>query len=630
MTDPRQRGASSLRRIVGALGLALSWIAGCHSSSPPVRGLASSDIARVANARTEIAYIGASRCASCHRDAEGSYLHTAHAYALAEIDLASEPPDGEFVDSSSRRHYRIYRKDGALRHEESIHIEAGSPVILCDLPVRYAIGSGRFSRSYLVERDGFLFESPATWFASPREWNLSPGYAGANLGFQRPAELRCLFCHAGRVEPIERSPQRLALPALTIDCERCHGPGELHARKWDAMSARADAGRDVGPKSVPDDTIFNPAKAERQRGEDVCAQCHLHSAATVEVRGKNLLDFRPGQQLSDYLAHYASQRPKTQMEVVGHVEQLRLSRCYQGDARLTCLTCHDVHAPPSQLPTPASYRQKCLECHSDQACRAPAETRRATALQDDCVACHMPRSPTEIPHFAFTHHRIAIHTTTVPVERNAERDELVLIPGSPVRSPLDEVRNRGLGYLQLSDAPGQAIQGKAHRADAERLLRQVQQQGPPDSEVDAALARLSWGVDPWQTLTHAKAVVAVKDASPEAWTTACFTLGATYYGLNRPAEARSWLAQSVKLRPTADVYVMLSDCCAFAGDLPAALVAMRTACELAPDRPAYCQRLIELLRATGAVAEADSLQPRFKQLLTYRQQMDGRQAPRSD
>ena len=34
---------------------------------------------------------------------------------------------------------------------------------------------------------------------------------------------------------------------------------------------------------------------------------------------------------------------------------------------------------------------------------------RAEKNQDDCAACHMPASKVEIPHLAFTHHRIAIH-----------------------------------------------------------------------------------------------------------------------------------------------------------------------------------------------------------------------------
>lgn len=614
LTSSRTSGSFRTLLIVWGL-LSLS---GCGRSStsspgqlPPIAD------APVKNAQTDVAYIGTERCAACHRAEEASYHHTAHSKALAEIDLDAEPPDGEFFDPISQRHYRIYRQGGKLRHEESIRTSAGEPLVLCDMPVRYVIGSGRFSRSYLVERDGFYFESPATWYTDPKAWKLSPGYETGNLGFQRPVELRCLVCHAGRVESVDRSPQRVTLPSLAIDCERCHGPGELHARKWENVVA-GQANR-----SGPDETIFHPAKYDRQLGEDVCAQCHLHSAATVELRGRSLLDFRPGRKLSDYLAHYAPKSPKTEMKVVGHVEQMRLSRCYQADSRLTCLTCHDPHAELKPSEMKSAYREKCLQCHTDQSCKTSPKDRRATEFPDDCIQCHMPRSPTEIPHFAFTHHRIGVH---LPVPDAAatreEADELVLIPGSPAGAPLEEIRNRGLGYLQLSDATDQAARIPDYRARAEQLLQQYKRDGGNDSEVDAALARLQWGVDPQKMLRSAQAVVVAKDMSPEAWATACFTLGGTYYELSRPVEARHWLERTLTLRPTAEVYYMLSDCLDFGGDTPAAIQAARQACELAPDRPRYCDQLIHLLSKSGATAEVETLRPRLEELIQYRRRVD--------
>ena len=206
--------------------------------------------APVKNADVDVTYIGAERCAACHRPEEASYHHTAHSRALAEIDLEAEPPDGEFSDPVSQRHYRIYRHEGRLRQEESIRTIGGSPLVLCDLPVRYVIGSGSFSRSYLVDRDGFLFVSPVTWYTEPKEWKLSPGYDRGNLGFTRPALMRCLGCHAGRVESLDRSPQHVALPALAIDCERCHGPGELHARKWEGVIAGQGTKLWASPRSM--------------------------------------------------------------------------------------------------------------------------------------------------------------------------------------------------------------------------------------------------------------------------------------------------------------------------------------------------------------------------------------------
>ena len=147
---------------------------------------------RFHNTKTAAKYVGTTTCISCHPDEYKSYLKTAHSQALSNIDVAKEPPNGEFFHEASNRHYRIYRKEGQLRHEESTLLPRGKRAILADFPMRYAIGSGRFSRSYLVKADGFFMESPVTWYSKRPGWAISPGFDGYNSGFGRPAEIRCL------------------------------------------------------------------------------------------------------------------------------------------------------------------------------------------------------------------------------------------------------------------------------------------------------------------------------------------------------------------------------------------------------------------------------------------------------
>ena len=49
-----------------------------------------------------------------------------------------------------------------------------------------SIGSGHHSRSYIVEDDGFLVESPVTWYSSIEKWAMSPGYDRRfHMGFER-------------------------------------------------------------------------------------------------------------------------------------------------------------------------------------------------------------------------------------------------------------------------------------------------------------------------------------------------------------------------------------------------------------------------------------------------------------
>ncbi len=292
---------------------------------------------------------------------------------------------------------------------------------------------------------------------------------------------------------------------------------------------------------------------------------------------------------------------------------------------MTCLTCHDPHAEQAPADLPAVYREKCLKCHTDQSCKASSDARRATTVADDCIQCHMPRSPTEILHFAFTHHRIGIHTpapATTASKRDAE--ELVLIPGSPEAARFDEMRNLGLGYLQFSEATEQVSHIPEYRSRAVQLLRQFSDEGGEDSEVDAALARLHWGVNREQMARSAQAVVDAKQASPSAWVTACFTLGMNYYEQRLAAEARPWLERSATLRPTPEACLMLSECLDVEGETEAAIQAVRRACVLAPDDPRFCERLIYLLTKTGELTEAETLKPRLNELIEYRRRVDPR------
>jgi tetratricopeptide (TPR) repeat protein len=57
-----------------------------------------------------------------------------------------------------------------------VALPGGGEMLLADHVPRYAIGSGRFTQSYLVETDGFLVESPITWYSSVARWDMSPGY----------------------------------------------------------------------------------------------------------------------------------------------------------------------------------------------------------------------------------------------------------------------------------------------------------------------------------------------------------------------------------------------------------------------------------------------------------------------
>ena len=356
---------------------------------------------RFLNTGPDAKYIGTTACAGCHKGNHQSYLHTAHSRALSDVDPSAEPPDAAFDHQPSGRSYRVYRKDKQIRHEEVVRTPDGKEIARIDLPVRYLVGSGNFSRTYIVEIDDFLHESPITWYASKKKWDMSPGYdIPRHFGFERAITLSCMSCHAGQVAEVGEAVHRLKFTEKAIGCENCHGPGSLH-QDFHRAKKLTDGEDDL--------TIVNPRKLSRQLQEDICAACHLTGVTPVLLRGRSVTDFRPGMPLSDYRIHYQPDDNNDQMTVVGHVEQLRLSACYQ-KSEMTCLTCHDPHQRTTTKDPTAFYRKKCMTCHDRAPCKLDEAQRIKKDGTDNCTACHMPRGDTDIAHITFTHHRIGLHT----------------------------------------------------------------------------------------------------------------------------------------------------------------------------------------------------------------------------
>jgi hypothetical protein len=532
---------------------------------------------RFVNAAPDVGYVGSEACAACHAAQHASYLRTAHSTALGDIDLDAEPPDGQFDYANAGRHYAAFRRNGRLWHRETLLDAQGQDLLSVEYEMRYAIGSGHHSRSYLAAIDRFLVESPLTWYAAQRDWALSPGYDEVHhASFERLADQGCLCCHAGRVTLENGNRNRLKIHEAAIGCESCHGPGALHVAK------RREPADDAGAEDL---TIVHPARLGRDESEAICACCHLRGAASVLLRGRQLDDFRPGQRLEDFRVDFVPRTTDQIMKVVGHVEQLRASRCYQETDSLTCITCHDPHAPPTAGERIALYREKCNECHHEH-CGLPREKRVTADQRDNCVACHMPQRPTNLPHFAFTHHRIGVHADQSggPPPATSVVD-LVPVPDLSKLPPLDRERVLGLAYLEY------AVQqvGEQNRREclgrAESLLDSAAEGGLRDADVLAALAILAWQRD---DLPRAERLAAEAAAQPPLGSHAPANALLVLADLqmqrrNFPASAQL-LSRLIELRRSSDDWILLGRVRGAAGDIAGAADALRYAAQIHPFR----------------------------------------------
>lgn len=352
------------------------------------------------NVRPEVQYVGDAVCTSCHREIAETYRR--HSMGQSVFPVASAPELERYTedahnpfDALGYRHW-VERRDGRVLHHEAA--KDSMPQVHAEAEVHLAVGSGNHGRSYLIDRQGYLFLSSITWYPQKGSWDLSPGFDQGHQHFGRAAQAECLFCHVNSVTRIGDTLNRYENPRLqasAIGCERCHGPGELHV-----AAAGSAAGVDY--------TIVNPRHLEPPLREAICQQCHLEGKIRVLRKGREHFDYRPGLPLHAFLSVFVeAESPAADRDFVGHVEQMHASRCYQGSAgKLGCVSCHDPHRLPAESEKSAYYRAKCVVCHADPGCSLPKATRLETSSGDSCIQCHMPAGETNIAHTTIADHRV--------------------------------------------------------------------------------------------------------------------------------------------------------------------------------------------------------------------------------
>jgi cytochrome c-type biogenesis protein CcmH/NrfG len=427
------------------------------------------------NVRPEVAYVGSDSCTSCHPSEAATYAQHPMGRSAAYV---SGPGPGERFDRSTKNpfealglEFHVEPRGQHVVHQEIRRDAKHAVVTTLEADVLMEIGSGTQGRSYVINRDGYFFQSPISWFTDTHSWGLSPGFGELAIHFRRPVTVQCLFCHIDQITPLANRNGGYATPLprhLVIGCERCHGPGQLHVK-------RRVAGE---PFDGIDDTIVNPSDLEPSLREAVCQQCHLLGEERIMRRGRTLFDYRPGLPLHEILSAFV--RPPELVEshkTVGHVEAMYQSRCFResrGPRQLGCISCHDPHRLPAPAERVAFFRQRCLNCHEVRPSGAvvtkagksgrpdsPSLTPRHSPT-DNCIECHMPRrSSANVAHAASTDHRIvrwADRPPELPPESlsGIQPGQIPLVDFyRDLHDPRDPEVLRDLGLAMTSLAPAQ-------------------------------------------------------------------------------------------------------------------------------------------------------------------------------
>ncbi|HEX4321857.1 MAG TPA: tetratricopeptide repeat protein, partial [Acidobacteriaceae bacterium] len=360
-------------------------------------------------------------------------------------------------------------------------------------------GAGMNGFGAILQRDQYLFQAPLSFYNKPATWGPSPGYEFVDLGFNRPIEPGCIFCHSGRPNPIAGSNGHFEDPPfseLAIGCEKCHGPGAAHIAAMHSASAQVKA--KASPSKTFDNKIVNPANLTPYLADNICIACHQTGDVRVLKPGKTYQDVRPGQPLDDTLSILMvppTRDTPPDADHVQHYYSMTLSKCYRSSAgRMSCITCHDPHEQPTAAEAPAYFAAKCLTCHTNQSCKLPMPARMKTQPSDNCIGCHMPKRDIQvISHSSATNHRIVaapnepfpdvtFHQTT------ASLPDLIHI--NPAIDPALRKAAAPPPPLTLLQAYGELAENKPEYVAAYlKVLGELEKTQPDQALVQAALGR---------------------------------------------------------------------------------------------------------------------------------------------
>jgi tetratricopeptide (TPR) repeat protein len=561
-------------------------------------------------------YVNSQSCAECHQKISESYRQTSMGrsfFAPAPENTIEDYKQKHTYDhAASDTHYSMDIQDGTYYQRRWQTGFDGKDTNREDMRIDYVVGAGDHARSYLHRTElGTLIELPLGWY-SERDgyWAMSPGFDSHHPQTRRLVSYECMFCHNGYPQNPTESQAQNPVPVFSgtlpqgIDCQRCHGPGELHER-----TARTQGMKPAEIRA----TIVNPARLNPKLQLEACMQCHLEPTSgripsIMRKFDRSPYSFVPGQPLEDftlYFDHPPGRGYDDKFEIAGAAYRLRKSRCFlESKGEMTCLTCHDPH---QSLPTGDAgekyFSARCLGCHQGAlstqvaAGKHPADSR--------CLTCHMPQRRTDdVVHAVVTDHFIQRQLPARDLlaelrERHlsdAEDYHGEVVPYYPL--PLPPV-----GENPLYQAVAQVALGNNLKQGLSDLSRAMSKHPPREMEFYTTLGDAYRNSG--ETEHAAEAFEQAVQRSPDS-VTALQSLAGAYKGLGKEERSEEALNRALRIAPSdASVWLQYGMLDAGVGRTDRAIEKVRKAVGINPDLPEAYTSLAGLLFATHQLDPAE-------------------------
>jgi predicted CXXCH cytochrome family protein len=312
-------------------------------------------------------YVGSAACKTCHAETYARWSKTRMANVVRD---PLQHPDAITPDLTKPDPLLTFKKED----------------------IAFVYGS-KWKQRYFKKVGDDYFPLPAQWDVTHKIWRAYfvregtdwwvPHYPPDNM--KRPTGPLCDGCHS-----VNYNVQTHAVTEWNVGCEKCHGPGSVHA----AQPSRTN--------------IVNPARLDSVSANDTCIQCHSQGQPLKNPIAGRYYDwavgFDMGKDLKDYwkledhklgettFTHFADGTAhKNRMQGNDFVQSAMYTH------GVTCFSCHDVHGTANNADLLKPANVMCLECHGPSSPNGPraatieAHTHHKSGSSgNECVACHMP------------------------------------------------------------------------------------------------------------------------------------------------------------------------------------------------------------------------------------------------
>jgi len=490
-----------------------------------------------------VKYVGIETCRSCHSSIYNSFIQTGMGQsfniASKKKSVADFSSNQIVFDKFSGMSYHPFFDGDTMRILE-FKLEHHDTIYKRVERVDYIVGSGQHTNSHITNINGYLYQLPLTWYAQKKKWDLPPGFEnGRNIRFNRAIGYECMSCHNALPNYVKNSLNKFNSIPLGIDCERCHGPGELHVKE-------KLAGKIIDTATKIDYTIVNPKKLSWERQIDVCQRCHLQGNAILK-NGKSFGDFKPGMKLSDFIEIYMPKYKDRDDEFImaSHAQRLQISKCFlnsttnkqstehqsSSSVSLTCITCHNPHISV-KVTGKQTFNNACAKCHDiKNSCKETIELR--TQKNDNCVGCHMPKSGTiDIPHVSVTDHWIRVPSKKKVV------DDIKQFAGIYCINNKSENETRCKAYLSYFEK----FEGEKSSLDsAKYYLSFVKKADFASTKIYYLFLKKDYS-----EIIETSKSIDISNVS-DAWT--CYRIGQAYQNMQLQNIAEVWYYKAVNIAP---------------------------------------------------------------------------------